>query len=214
MDLDGAVMLAGWATATARDHKDHAETDAVPINAFLGCQVWLAGWPSPVVGDGWNPDTPESIQHEIDHHNLRGMVHLASWLTPKVKTGAYQYANGNHETPVLNLEGMAELAGWPTPMAGTPATGDYNEAGNSDYSRRVVELVRLTDSGAGPIGFLLGPNGWGDPPGLRPVESGTFPLVNGDTARLGRLRGYGDAIVAPQAATFIEAVMETIDGCC
>jgi DNA (cytosine-5)-methyltransferase 1 len=42
----------------------------------------------------------------------------------------------------------------------------------------------------------------------RPVEPGTFPLAHGAAARVGRLRGYGNAIVAPQAATFIEAVME------
>jgi DNA (cytosine-5)-methyltransferase 1 len=43
----------------------------------------------------------------------------------------------------------------------------------------------------------------------RPVEPGTFPLAHGPAARVGRLRGYGNAIVAPQATAFIEAVMET-----
>lgn len=42
----------------------------------------------------------------------------------------------------------------------------------------------------------------------RPVESGTFPLAHGPAARVGRLRGYGNAIVAPQAQAFIETVME------
>lgn len=42
----------------------------------------------------------------------------------------------------------------------------------------------------------------------RPVESGTFPLAHGATARVGRLRAYGNAIVAQVAQTFIEAVME------
>jgi DNA (cytosine-5)-methyltransferase 1 len=40
---------------------------------------------------------------------------------------------------------------------------------------------------------------------FRPVEPGTFPLVNGAAARVGRLRGYGNAIVAQVAQTFIEA---------
>jgi DNA (cytosine-5)-methyltransferase 1 len=39
----------------------------------------------------------------------------------------------------------------------------------------------------------------------RPVESGAQPLAHGAPARVGRLRGYGDAIVAPQAQAFIEA---------
>lgn len=42
----------------------------------------------------------------------------------------------------------------------------------------------------------------------RPVEPGTFPLVDGATARVGRLRGYGNAIVAPLAQAFIEACQE------
>jgi DNA (cytosine-5)-methyltransferase 1 len=39
----------------------------------------------------------------------------------------------------------------------------------------------------------------------RPVESGTFPLAHGAPARVGRLRAYGNAIVAPLAEEFIRA---------
>ena len=42
----------------------------------------------------------------------------------------------------------------------------------------------------------------------RPVEPGTFPLAHGIPSRVGRLRAYGNAIVAPQAAQFIEAYCE------
>lgn len=41
----------------------------------------------------------------------------------------------------------------------------------------------------------------------RPVRPETFCLVNGSPARMGRLRAYGNAINAHQAAGFIEAVM-------
>ena len=44
----------------------------------------------------------------------------------------------------------------------------------------------------------------------RPVEPGTFPLVDGAAERVGRLRGYGNAIVAEQAKIFIETAMECI----
>jgi DNA (cytosine-5)-methyltransferase 1 len=40
---------------------------------------------------------------------------------------------------------------------------------------------------------------------FRPVEPGTFPLVDGASARVGRLRGYGNAIVPQAAQAFIEA---------
>jgi DNA (cytosine-5)-methyltransferase 1 len=45
----------------------------------------------------------------------------------------------------------------------------------------------------------------------RAVEPGTFPLAHGAPARVGRLRGYGDAIVAPVAQAFIEAYLEFVE---
>jgi len=44
----------------------------------------------------------------------------------------------------------------------------------------------------------------------RPVEPGTFPLAHGATARMGRLRAYGDAINAQVAKAFIQSVMECV----
>ena len=41
----------------------------------------------------------------------------------------------------------------------------------------------------------------------RPVEPGTFPLAHGATARVGRLRAYGNAIVPQVAAEVINAYM-------
>lgn len=45
----------------------------------------------------------------------------------------------------------------------------------------------------------------------RPVEPSTFPLVDGTPERMGRIRGYGNGIVAPLAQTFIEAYMEVVN---
>lgn len=42
---------------------------------------------------------------------------------------------------------------------------------------------------------------------FRPVEPGTFPLAHGSPARVGRLRGYGNAINAEVAKAFIEAYL-------
>jgi DNA (cytosine-5)-methyltransferase 1 len=42
----------------------------------------------------------------------------------------------------------------------------------------------------------------------RPVEPGTFPLAHGIPARVGRLRGYGNAIVPQAAAQFVRAFLD------
>ncbi|MDT4817537.1 C-5 cytosine-specific DNA methylase [compost metagenome] len=63
---------------------------------------------------------------------------------------------------------------------------------------------------AGPVNGLWGTTDWlfcrdGK---WRPVEPGTFPLVNGAASRVGRLRAYGNAINVEAATQFIAAYME------
>lgn len=70
-----------------------------------------------------------------------------------------------------DLAAVACLAGWPTPMAGSPATDTYNEAGNTDSSRKTVELVGWATPttrdhkdggsiGTAPVNALLGRQVW------------------------------------------------------
>lgn len=125
-----------------------------------------------------------------------------------------------------------------TRMRVSGSGGDADRLGHSECSERREDLRepggsreeegrnqgpdRTGESGQarGPVnGFwrdsdwvLTRPQRVGDRPGLRPVEPGSFPLVNGAPQRVGRLRGYGDGIVAPQAAEFIRAYMEIVDG--
>lgn len=47
---------------------------------------------------------------------------------------------------------------------------------------------------------------------FRPVEPCAFPLANGIPARVGRLRGYGNAIVPQAAAEFVKAFFCSIKG--
>lgn len=46
---------------------------------------------------------------------------------------------------------------------------------------------------------------------FRPVRPGSFPLAHGVPARVGRLRGYGNAIVPQVAAEFIKAFMGAVN---
>lgn len=39
---------------------------------------------------------------------------------------------------------------WPTPMAGTPSQNGYNEAGGTDFSRRVEVIAGLRETSNGP----------------------------------------------------------------
>lgn len=143
------------------------------------------------------------------------------------------YAYGEREGSARNGAGVGE-SGWGSKVGGM---------GNSDVSR--LEGLGWDDCAAGRKGQAgsvttagvhmrpLEVNGfWRDADWLlcrdgkwRPVEPGTFPLVDGAAARLGRvesgvarvassnrtgrLRGYGTAINAQAAAAFVRAYMET-----
>jgi DNA (cytosine-5)-methyltransferase 1 len=82
---------------------------------------------------------------------------------------------------------------------------------NAGHDGQLTGATGEGSAGAGPA------NGhWRDADWLfcrdgkwRPVEPGTFPLAHGSAARVGRLRGYGNAIVAAQAQGFIEAFLES-----
>ncbi len=100
--------------------------------------------------------------------------------------------------------------------AGGVADADGGDAGAEGLQRGGEYGQQQGDGGAGD-GRGAGPlhGFWRDADWLlcrdgkwRPVEPGTFPLAHGAPARVGRLRAYGNAIVAPLAAEFIAAVME------
>ena len=103
-------------------------------------------------------------------------------------------------------------------LADTPPGGRGEECQNT--GRLIVgdsEERRTSGRGTGGSDNTTNPrNGfWSDADWLgcrdgkfRPVDPGTFPLANGIPARVGRLRGYGNAIVPQVAAEFVVAFME------
>jgi len=89
-------------------------------------------------------------------------------------------------------------------------------AGHGDHGHepRRVDAVEVGSAPeAGPVnGF------WSDAEWLpcrdgkwRPVRPGSFPLAHGAPARVGRLRAYGNAIVAQEAAAFAQVVREFLE---
>lgn len=88
------------------------------------------------------------------------------------------------------------------------ATTDGNEAPERDEETTTVTGL-CRGSGPRPTNGLWRAADWlGCRDGKwRPVEPGTFPLAHGAAARVGRLRGYGNAINAEVAQAFIEAAI-------
>lgn len=114
--------------------------------------------------------------------------------------------------------------------AGGGAVGGVAEAGGDGAGRIYLSPERQRgaslDPGATRLRCADGPSG-ADGPGAsvlggfwssadwlwcrddkwRPVECGAFPLAHGAPARVGRLRGYGNALCAPQAEAFVTAYL-------
>ncbi|ECC5191053.1 DNA cytosine methyltransferase [Salmonella enterica] len=112
----------------------------------------------------------------------------------------------------------AELTGYCLPDGLAHTNNDSSKRrlpGREDSPREVINGSAgcgSTDSGNCPV------NGyWRDADWLfcrdgkwRPVKPGLKPLVNGTPGRVGQLRAYGNAIVAPVAEAFIRAYMEAV----
>lgn len=130
----------------------------------------------------------------------------------------------------LGESNKAKRGGAATELTGRGCTGNMGDTdserpqrewGNSNQERREGQNIRPSGlfDGARPENNTTNPyhDFWSDADWIgcrdekfRPVEPGTFPLANGVPARVGRLRGYGNAIVPQVAAEFVKAFMESI----
>ena len=174
-------------------------------------------WPTPQAMDTMTPRDPATFDkwnNERDGRKNRKFVsnlpqavlqHMGSWPTPIVgdTTGGPRPPDDTRG-PAPGLQAAAHLTSWPT-----TSTRDYKGGYRGGaYERRQDQHGHARCSGA--TGF------WDNCDWLscrdgkyRPVESGTFPLAHGSTARVGRLRAYGNAIVPQAAQALIEAYLET-----
>jgi DNA (cytosine-5)-methyltransferase 1 len=129
-------------------------------------------------------------------------------------------ATGEGRQPIRGWCGEPEQA--PERLDARGATGGLGDANSRGQPRladarlhiredRDAEPIRDTD-GSRANGF------WSDAEWLpcldgksRRVEPGTFPLAHGVSARVGRLRAYGNAIVPQVAAEFVKCYLEAIE---
>jgi hypothetical protein len=111
----------------------------------------------------------------------------------------------------VSLNDQVMLATW-----ATPSTRDWKDNNRNEHNGN--KPGRLTADALRSIGATSGTSGhWRDADWVycrdekyRAVEPGTFPLAHGATNRVGRLRGYGNCIVIPQAQAFIEAYLHAV----
>ena len=112
---------------------------------------------------------------------------------------------------------------------GVAGDGVSSRLGNSKRARLERLLEPKENEGSGPDEDRPNPSPsifgdgydkeqpWKDPDWIyfrdekwRPVQPGSFPLAHVPSERMGRLRGYGNAIVEKQAREFIKAMMQLI----
>ncbi len=128
------------------------------------------------------------------------------------------YAVGANDLPAAGIGAPHErqrLFFGAVRLADADGIGDGRGARRNGPDGRDVGAFADPDGGDDRPGSAHG--GWSDADWLycrdgkwRPVEPGTFPLAHGVSARVGRLRGYGNAIVAQLAAEFVMAFDEVI----
>lgn len=105
-------------------------------------------WPTPVAND----DNKSIEAHLAMKERMGGgrkaitslqvAAKLSPWPTPNTMGGGQTSRGGKRKNELLIGGLVQDLGNWPTPMAGTPAQKGYNEAGNTDSSRKTVALLK------------------------------------------------------------------------
>lgn len=160
--------VIGWMTPTTEDGKsdgpkalqewENAKSEGWPVRTsaqrLRNQVIVMAGWASPSARDwkdspgmattGTNPDGSERTRLD----QLVRQANLAGWPTARATDAEKNVRAAEGSQREIERKGTAQdlcqaalMAGWPTPMAGNPGTETYNQAGNTDSSRRTVELA-------------------------------------------------------------------------
>ncbi|MEP3245122.1 MAG: DNA cytosine methyltransferase [Sneathiella sp.] len=159
--------------------------------------------------------------HAGHGHNTAGRSVAAGSVTETGRNGRLAYSNSNagskHERePGRQAEEEADNSAIDSgPIGGLDNTDGRDAGAERKQCRGEHRQLQKDASTCDRNGGAHPTNGfWGDVDWLgcrdgkfRPVEPGTFPLVNGAPARVVRLRGYGNAIPAEVAQAFIETMM-------
>ena len=212
--LEHAVKFTGWPTSQAGDcgrGQDTHRRDCPNIpNSHPTTIAPLSGWPTSRA-----EDSESTGPHRGNPDSLTSAGRLAGWGTPNAST-----PGGTPEQALARKQGLA--CGQSVTTLDNQCRGRLVDASSRDWKDtagwpRKHRIRRLPPDAARSVAATGATRGaWADAEWLycrdqkfRPVEPGTFPLGHGLPARVGRLRGYGNAIVAQLAAEYIQAYEES-----
>ena len=163
------TVCIGWPTPQLSDTSGGGQAKRSDGRANLNDFAMLSGWPTSRATEGEkNVRSPEGAAREMERkggpQDLMQAAALTAWGTPAARD--WKSGDASQETMDRNarpLNELAMLAGWTTLQA-------HDETGRSKGQKEIhgtlrgcaclVSEARLTAFGSGPIGFLLGPNGW------------------------------------------------------
>ena len=203
--LDVTAQLSGWATPTTADHKGAAKPESVKEWEQSGSQSTGTGTDRRVddtIGDGRNArgigDHGRNVGKQSDPVVEDGRVGNAQHDGQSTITeprGDDQDASDDAKEQIVSVQ-----------SEGASVTGDDRSCNGGEGGSVAGTQAHETNGFWSDADWLLCRDGkW------RPVRPQSFPLVDGATARVGRLRAYGNAITAQVAQGLIESYMEVRD---
>lgn len=157
--LPTASQMAGWSTASARDHKDSEGMSTEGTNPDGSTRTRLDQLPRQANLAGWPTSTANDAESAARHTTKPGASNpgttltdagrLAGWPTGRAEdaeSAGMRHSRGRADT----LTAVAtHLAGWPTAMAGTPPKNGNSGAGNTDAERKTEALLGREIAGSG-----------------------------------------------------------------
>ena len=179
-----AAAAAAWPTHQKHDERERGNTmaDHHHFPHDLSNMATLAAWPTPVANDdNKTPEAHLAMKQRMGERDgtganrtaitsLQVMAQLAGWKTPTL--GSPNSLRGSGQDPAIreagghtvNLQDQVRLSAWQTPNVPNGGRLSKTELGkHRDGSKAQVSPeseAQLTAFGPGPIGYLLGPNGW------------------------------------------------------
>lgn len=209
----------GWLD-DVRDHLERAEY------AFAGFDLCAAGFGAPHIRQRlfWVADADSQFMETSIECRERGRTEFAngcciSWLVDTNRDGREGRLSGRKSAQREAINGSAGCNGAACGMAHAKHLQRQEPAPAGCLDELPGERNQDSKALAG-FGGNSGTNAvngfWGSADWLfcrdgkwRPVKPGLKPLVNGLAGRVGQLRAYGNAIVAPVAEAFIAAYLES-----